>query len=100
MLIATDMPEVAQCAITHCAYNADEACHARAITIGDGPDPDCDTYFDNSKHTSSDRTAGVGACKMTDCAHNDDFECTADAIQVGQNGNSVNCLTFTATSAH
>ncbi|WP_237066359.1 DUF1540 domain-containing protein [Microbulbifer guangxiensis] len=98
MIIATDMPEVAKCVISHCAYNADESCHARAITIGDGPDPDCDTYFDSSKHTESDRTAGVGACKMEDCAHNDDFECTADAIQVGQNGNAVNCLTY--STAH
>ncbi|AOS97163.1 hypothetical protein AUP74_01732 [Microbulbifer aggregans] len=96
MIIATDMPEVAKCVISQCAYNADESCHARAITIGDGPDPDCDTYFDSSKHTESDRTAGVGACKMGDCAHNDDFECTADAIQVGQNGNAVNCLTYSA----
>ncbi len=96
MIIATDMPEVANCAVTQCAFNTDDSCHARAITIGHGQDPDCDTFFDNSQHTDSDRTAGVGACKMTDCSHNDDFECSADSIQVGKSGNSVNCLTYSA----
>lgn len=96
MIIATDMPEVANCAVAQCAFNADSACHAKAITIGDGSTPDCDTFFGNSHHTHSARTAGVGACKMEDCQHNDDFECAADSIQVGKNGDgSVNCLTYT-----
>ena len=94
MIIATDMPEVKNCAATQCAYNADDACHARAITIGAGSEPDCDTFFGNSSHTQSERTAGVGACKMTDCKHNDDFECGADSIQVGPSGSSINCLTY------
>ncbi|MCW8127292.1 DUF1540 domain-containing protein [Microbulbifer halophilus] len=95
MIIATDMPEVAQCAATQCAYNTQSACHARAITIGDGSNPDCDTFFGSSEHTHSGRTAGVGACKMDDCVHNSDLECSADSIQVGTNGNgSVNCLTY------
>ena len=95
MIIATDMPEVAKCVVSQCAYNANDACHARAITIGEGSDPDCDTFFDNASHTSSSRTAGVGACKIDDCSHNRDFECTADSIQVGSKGSSVNCLTYT-----
>ncbi|WP_346837248.1 DUF1540 domain-containing protein [Microbulbifer sp. SAOS-129_SWC] len=96
MIIATDMPEVAQCAATQCAFNANTACHARAITIGSPDAPDCDTYFGNSSHTHSGRTAGVGACKMADCKHNDDLECAADSIQVGPNGGgSINCLTYT-----
>ncbi|MGL6159666.1 MULTISPECIES: DUF1540 domain-containing protein [unclassified Microbulbifer] len=92
MIIATDMPEVTQCAVTQCAYNAGAACHARAITVGEGDEPDCDTFFGNSHHTKSARTAGVGACKMTDCVHNDDLECSADGIKVGP---SINCLTYT-----
>jgi len=95
MIIATDMPEVSKCAATQCAYNADDGCHARAITIGDGADPDCDTFFTNSKHTRSSRTAGVGACKMEDCKFNDDFECSAESIQVGHTGKSNNCLSYT-----
>lgn len=95
MIIATDMPEVAKCAATQCAYNVNTACHARAITIGAGSDPDCDTFFHNSKHTHSQRTAGVGACKMTDCKYNDDFECSADSIQVGSSNGSTDCLTYT-----
>ncbi|SHF04550.1 protein of unknown function [Microbulbifer donghaiensis] len=95
MIIATDMPEVAKCIVSQCAYNADDSCHARAITIGEGAAPDCDTFFDNAKHTKSSRTAGVGACKIEDCTHNQDFECNADSIQVGSGGGSVNCQTYT-----
>ncbi|AMX04045.1 hypothetical protein A3224_04330 [Microbulbifer thermotolerans] len=93
--MATDMPEVTQCVVSQCAFNANSSCHAKAITIGTGTEPDCDTYFGNHKHTQSQRTAGVGACKMTDCKHNDDFECAADSIQVGDNGDGINCLTYT-----
>lgn len=95
MIIATDMPEVSRCAATECAYNADSACHARAITIGEGPaDPDCDTFFSNEHHTKRERTAGVGACKVTGCSHNEDYECSADQIELGYSGGSVNCLTY------
>ncbi|HEY8568275.1 DUF1540 domain-containing protein [Microbulbifer sp.] len=94
MIIATDMPEVSRCAATQCAYNSDSACHARAITIGAGQDPDCDTFFNNSHHTKRERIAGVGACKVTSCSHNDDFECSADKIELGYSGDTVNCLTY------
>ncbi|QKX17534.1 DUF1540 domain-containing protein [Microbulbifer sp. YPW1] len=94
MIIATDMPEVSRCAATECAYNTDSACHARAITIGDGEDPDCDTFFSNHEHTKRERVAGVGACKVTGCNHNQDFECSADQIELGYSGDSVNCLTY------
>ncbi|KUJ82464.1 DUF1540 domain-containing protein [Microbulbifer flavimaris] len=93
MIIATDMPEVAQCAISQCAYNTDNNCHARAITIGHGDIPGCDTYFNNSKHTRSNRSAGVGACKVSACDHNEDFECCADSINVGEQGGEVRCMT-------
>lgn len=94
MIIATDMPEVSRCAASECAYNTDSACHARAITIGDGDDPDCDTFFSNSKHTKRERVAGVGACKVTGCSHNLDFECSAEQIELGYSGDTVNCLTY------
>ncbi|MEW5250182.1 DUF1540 domain-containing protein [Microbulbifer sp. 2201CG32-9] len=94
MIIATDMPEVAQCAAIQCAYNSDHNCHARAITIGGDANPGCDTYFANSSHTLSSRAAGVGACKVTSCSHNDDFECSADSILMDTNGTSVRCMTY------
>lgn len=96
MIIATDMPEVAQCAVSKCAYNVDTACHARAITIGDGSHPGCDTFFKNSSHVKSRRVAGVGACKVSGCAHNTDFECTAESIQVDMNGGAASCQTYTS----
>ncbi|WP_250458711.1 DUF1540 domain-containing protein [Microbulbifer litoralis] len=95
MIIATDMPEVAHCTVASCAYNTDDSCHARAITIGDGDNPGCDTYFTNDTHTRSHRAAGVGACKVADCSFNDDFECSADGIDVGRQGESPKCLTCT-----
>ncbi|WP_226662845.1 DUF1540 domain-containing protein [Microbulbifer aggregans] len=94
MIIATDMPEVSRCAATECTYNTDSSCHARAITIGHGTDPDCDTYFSNSLHTKRERIAGVGACKISDCTHNEDFECAAEKIELGYSGDTVNCLTY------
>ncbi|GAA5524794.1 hypothetical protein Maes01_01353 [Microbulbifer aestuariivivens] len=96
MIIATDMPEVSKCVISQCAYNADESCHARAITVGDGDNPDCDTYFHNSSHTHSHRTAGVGACKVATCDHNQDLECCADSIEVGEQEGEVRCMTCTS----
>ena len=92
----TDMPPVAKCEITDCAYNRDTCCHARAITIGGSADhPACDTYFRNpSAHTHLEPVAGVGACKVTACAYNEDFECSARAIRVSRGVDAADCLTF------
>ncbi len=97
MKMTIDMPVVMQCAVTDCAYNTDNACHARAITIGDGAAPGCDTFLKASPHTrESRRQAGVGACKVTGCTYNDDYECVADNIEVGFAGKQINCLTYSA----
>jgi hypothetical protein len=95
MKITIDMPVVSECSVNECAYNVDKRCHARAITVGDGAAPGCDTYFGSSGHTmAKEQTAGVGACKVSACKHNDDYECMAESINVGYEGSSVHCLTF------
>jgi hypothetical protein len=38
-----EMPDVDGCDATECAYNMKGDCHARAITVGDGVHPGCDT---------------------------------------------------------
>ncbi len=97
MKFTVDIPDIAECGVTECVYNTDRACHAHAITVGDGIRPGCDTYMSSTVHTKArERRAGVGACKVTGCVHNDDFECSAQHIHVGFAGQSVNCLTFTA----
>ncbi|MGD2062865.1 MAG: DUF1540 domain-containing protein [Nitrospirota bacterium] len=97
MKITLEMPGVSECRITDCAYNANHACHARAITIGDGDNPGCDTFLMGRGHArETQRMAGVGACKVTSCKYNDDFECMAGEIHVGYASSLVNCLTFTA----
>jgi hypothetical protein len=97
MKMTIDMPLVSGCKVNECAYNVDQGCHARAITIGDGVHAGCDTFLNVSAHTRDEhRVAGVGACKVTSCAHNDDFECTAEDVSVGFIGDRINCLTFTA----
>jgi len=97
MKLTLDMPIVAGCAATDCAYSVDQGCHARAITIGDRDNPRCDTFLGASSHTrSTTLTAGVGACKVSACSHNEDFECTAENIGVGMQGGEVHCLTFHA----
>lgn len=96
MEMTIDMPVVTGCAATECAYNQDEACHARAITIGDGANPGCDTYLQASPHVRENaRRAGVGACKVTGCGHNEDYECMAEGIDVGFASGRINCLTYT-----
>lgn len=95
MEMTIEMPMVSACSATECAYNVDACCHARAITIGDGTHPGCDTFMDSSRHTrDAQRTAGVGACKVSGCSHNEDFECMAEHIDVGIRGGSVRCLTY------
>lgn len=95
-VIAVEMPEVKSCAASACVYNLDESCNARAITVGDGREADCDTFFQGSAHTSKHYEAGVGACKVSNCRYNDDWECQADAISVGAMKNTAMCETYEA----
>lgn len=97
MQITIEMPMVADCMVRECAYNVDEACYARAITIGDGVHPGCDTFFGTPTHSRvHSLRAGVGACKVMACRHNDDLECQAESIRVARQGTEVRCMTFSA----
>lgn len=97
MELTLDMPIVSQCQATECAYNVRNSCHARAITIGGGLHPGCDTFFSNRAHTrDKKRIAGVGACKIAGCRHNEDYECCASDIRVGFQDSDINCLTYAA----
>jgi hypothetical protein len=96
MKMTIDIPAVGECTVSECAYNKESMCHAKAITVGDGDTPHCDTLFCGSEHVRSDDIeAGVGACKVSSCSLNDDLECTADRISVGLKDDSVECLTYT-----
>jgi hypothetical protein len=94
--ISVEMPIVSECSIGECAYNANNACHARAITVGDtAVHPGCDTFLNSTPHSRARQiTAGVGACKATSCRYNDDYECTTDKISVGHASSSICCLTY------
>jgi hypothetical protein len=94
--ISIEMPIVSECSIGECAYNANNACHARAITVGDSAvHPGCDTFLNSAPHSRARQiTAGVGACKATSCRYNDDYECTTDKISVGHASSSICCLTY------
>jgi len=94
--IVIEMPTVASCLATECAYNVNEDCHARAITVGNSLHAGCDTFFSGSEHTRAvQRTAGVGACKSKECEFNQDLECMADSITVAPQGKAVDCMTYT-----
>ncbi|WP_229891573.1 DUF1540 domain-containing protein [Streptomyces mashuensis] len=91
------MPQVAVCQVGECAYNRDSACHALAITVGDGTHPGCDTFFTfPAKGGDAGATGRVGACKVAGCLHNVDLECQAPGITVAALGGSADCLTYTA----
>ncbi|MCM2321936.1 MAG: DUF1540 domain-containing protein [Oligoflexia bacterium] len=93
--VTLEMPPVAKCSVDSCAYNVSQKCHAKAITVGDGQSPGCDTFFTANAHSrEKQRIAGVGACKVSGCRFNDDFECNAGAIEVGRTGSDVRCLSF------
>ncbi|HLP97370.1 MAG TPA: DUF1540 domain-containing protein [Sideroxyarcus sp.] len=93
--ITIEMPTVAQCAVSDCAYNQNSNCHARAITIGDATHPGCDTFMKGAQHAKSiKQIAGIGACKTGTCKFNEDLECVADSIQVSMVHNQANCMTF------
>ena len=94
MKVMIEMPLIRACSISECTYNHDQGCHARAITIGDGDRPGCDTFFNGGTHCGSNGTAGVGACKVAVCKHNTDFECQASDVTVGMTPNGVCCTTF------
>lgn len=95
MEILIDMPMIKSCEVSECAYNLNSACHAKAITIGDGVTPGCDTYMKASGHVrNSGIKAGVGACKVGGCSFNADFECSADSIHVSHEGGKVLCMTY------
>ena len=97
MEMTIEMPFVESCTINECAYNKSNKCHARAITIGDGVHPGCDTSFlDATTHTRSKIMAGVGACKVTNCRFNSDLECDADSISVSMKKDSIQCMTYSA----
>ena len=69
--MAIEMPVVTSCQIENCGYNVAKKCHAKAITVGDSFDPECDTFLESNLHIREiRRTAGVGACKVTACRFN------------------------------
>lgn len=97
MKLTVEMPEVSECAVSECAYNLAQKCHARAITVGGGIHAACDTFLPSSAHVNNDgNIAGVGACKVASCRHNDDFECRAKAIRVDRHQEHADCVTFEA----
>ena len=89
-------PQVLRCEVSDCAYNQTHACHALAITIGNGTHPHCDTCVKSSVRGGDARsTASVGACKMDHCQFNQDLECQAPGIRIGHLLDDADCTTFT-----
>ena len=95
MKMTIDFPLVNECTISDCAFNVKDKCHAKAITIGDGVHPGCDTSYLHPPMHAKDTSiiAGVGACKVTGCSYNNDLECSAESIRVGMSDGNINCLT-------
>ena len=95
MEILIEMPLIKRCDVAECSYNLDSTCHAKAITVGDGVSPGCDTFMQAGSHVRNKQIkAGVGACKVGGCGHNADFECTAESISVSQEAGKVMCMTY------
>ena len=88
-----DMPQVQNCAVDSCSYNAEHHCHAGAITVG-GDHAHCGTFVEISFRAGLDRNGLVGACHRSDCVHNDKLECHASGVRVGPGTDAADCLTY------
>lgn len=89
-----DMSPVTRCRVVECAYNRDEVCHARGITVGDSDTPACDTFFTSDRRASGEFEAGVGACKVSVCEYNEGFQCAAPSVEVAPAREKADCITF------
>ncbi len=96
--VEAEMPVVSSCVVKRCAYNVENACHAKAITVGDYVNPNCHTFIEAKilHNRETKRIAGVGACKTINCKFNQDFECAAENIEVGFFNGQIGCLTYEA----
>lgn len=92
--VAEEAVPIERCGVQNCAYNVNGECHAKAITVGDGDNPRCDTYFSGENHTHSEKKGVVGACKVAGCIYNHDFQCNAPSIQVDEGNDPADCLTY------
>ena len=92
-MTAPSLPQVSECSVRSCSYNADAACHAGAITIG-GDHAHCGTFVEISFRAGLDRTGQVGACHRSECVHNAQLECTATSVRVGAGADVADCLTY------
>ncbi len=88
------MPKILECDAEHCAYNADNMCHALAINVG-GSEAVCNAFVHASpKCPQKDAAGAVGACSKKDCGWNDCLSCTAPSIDVRWKDNRALCDTF------
>jgi uncharacterized protein DUF1540 len=90
---AQDMPQVQECSVGSCSYNADAACHAGAITIG-GDHAHCGTFVEISFRGGLERSGLVGACHRSECRYNEKLECAAPSVRVGAGHDVADCLTY------
>ena len=97
-----DMSSVEECTASRCAYNQDNQCYAKAITVGGSTHPACDTFISDdtpqiAAHVgATQNSAGVGACKTMICRHNKNLECGAPSIRVKTHAAHADCNTFEA----
>ena len=80
MATVLEMPKVAGCTVTACAYNSN-GCHAYAITVAEAAT--CATFIEMPTKGGVDDSGRVGACQQANCTHNVQLECRAPSIQVG-----------------
>lgn len=94
MNVNVEMTPVSTCKVVECAYNRNEQCNARGITVGDSDNPKCDTFFTSDRHASGMPNAGVGACKVSVCEYNDGFQCAAESIEIATSRDRADCVTY------
>lgn len=87
-------PEIKKCTVNQCFYNANDLCHADAITVGDSTCARCDTFISNNQHAQPAPKGHVGACHEADCEYNQQLMCHANGIDVGMHMGHADCMTY------
>jgi len=90
-----DMVRVKSCDASECNYNADEKCHAIAISIGVGRQPVCDNFLKIGEKMGISEIDGIiGACSVENCQFNRMLECGAEEVLLKKNSVHVECYSF------
>lgn len=89
-----ELTEIGSCNVSSCAFNANNGCQAKAVTIGETSSAACGTFYVGTASVAASGSTGVATCKAVSCKHNRNLTCGAEAIVVANAATGPVCQTF------